>query len=83
MSEPTTKVWQFTLAELLFATTVAAALAAMLKTMGAGILCVIFHPLLVLLYLAFFGERILRRRLQHQRAQRARKEIAAAQKAAD
>lgn len=83
MSEPTNKTWQFSLAELLFVTTVAAALAAGLKTIGAGILCVIFHPLLVLIYLAFFGERILRRRLQHQREQRALKEIAAAQKTAD
>jgi hypothetical protein len=83
MSEPKGKVWQFSLAELLFVTTVAAALAAMLKVMGSGILCVIFHPLLVLIYLAFFAERILRRRLQQQREQRALKELAAKKELVD
>jgi membrane protein implicated in regulation of membrane protease activity len=83
MSEPTPRTWQFSLAELLFVTTVAAAFAAGLKIMGAGFLCIVFHPLLVLVYLAFFGERILRRRLQQQREQRALKEIAATQKPVD
>lgn len=83
MSDAPQKVWQFSLAELLFVTTVVAALAAMLKVMGVGILCVLFHPLMVLVYLAFFGERLLRRRLQQQREQRMRNEIATKQNKVD
>lgn len=72
--------WQFSLWELLIITSVIAAVAAMIKAMGWGVLCLALHPLMVIVYIAIFIERRLRSRIKQQRAERKQIEEAAALK---
>jgi hypothetical protein len=68
--------WQFSLWELIIFTMVVAAVAAMIKGIGWGVLCMVFHPLMVLVYIAIFIDRRLRHRLKHQRQERELSEAA-------
>jgi hypothetical protein len=80
MSSAPRQWWQFSLAELLIITSVVAAVAAMIKVMGWGILCLAFHPLMLMVYIAIYIERRLRVRIKQQRAERKQIEDAAALK---
>lgn len=57
--------------ELLVFTTAIAVSAAMVKLLGWGILCVLLHPAMIIVYGAVVIDRRLRQRIQLQREQRA------------
>ena len=80
MSSAPRQWWQFSLAELLFITAVVAAVAAMIKVIGWGVLCLAFHPMMIIVYSAIYIERRLRVRIKQQRAERQQIEDAAALK---
>lgn len=62
--------WQFSLIELLMLTTAIAISAAMVKVIGWGILCLLLHPAMLIVYAAVYIDRRLRRRIQRQREER-------------
>jgi hypothetical protein len=62
MPETSPNTWQFSLRGLLLITTVIAAVAGMIKVVGWGVVCMLFHPLLIMIFLGWALERRLRRK---------------------
>jgi hypothetical protein len=66
-SPPPPPWWQFTIVDLLALTTFIAIVTGLTQIVGWQVLLVVLHPASLLLYLAIFVERCLRRRSKAQR----------------